>query len=146
MSIGYCSLEEAWGNNFSDRYEKDINYAGGHQFNTGLQSVVNNDINNENNYNTNIENNNINVEKDDNICLKKSRLEKILDSLEKLEKRIIDIENLYTNKKKTIENFDNNSNGSYIEYIILILMGIVIIYVMDSILKIGKKIGTKISI
>ena len=119
---------------FSQRYENNINYSSGNQDSLSMQ----NNSNDENykineNFEEKILSNNSNS---------KSRIETILEALENLKKRITEIEN-YCNKKdkKIVENFSNPN--SYMEYIILILLGIIIIYVMDSILKIGKKIGSR---
>ena len=79
------------------------------------------------------------VKKDEN------NIDKIFSVLEKLEKRINYLEKMCKKKfkKGIIEGFKNNSGKSYLDYLVLILMGIIIIFVLDSIFKIGKNIGSK---
>jgi hypothetical protein len=62
------------------------------------------------------------------------RMEKKID---KLENKVEDEEN--NEKSKVIESFGNMENNSIMDYVILVFMGIVIIFVMDSIMKMGRK-------
>ena len=58
------------------------------------------------------------------------RMEKKID---KLEEKVDDEE------KKVVEGFSNLKSNSVIDYVILVFMGIVIIFVMDSVMKMGRK-------
>ena len=62
------------------------------------------------------------------------RMEKKID---KLENKVADEEN--DEKSKVIERFGNMENNSIMDYVVLVFMGIVIIFVMDSIMKMGRK-------
>lgn len=62
------------------------------------------------------------------------RMEKKID---KLENKVTDEEN--NEKGKVIESFGNMENNSILDYVVLVFMGIVIIFVMDSIMKMGRK-------
>ena len=52
---------------------------------------------------------------------------------------IYQIITLNNEKSKVIERFGNMENNSIMDYVVLVFMGIVIIFVMDSIMKMAKK-------
>lgn len=126
MSLGYCSLDEAWGTNVSAPIDDshEVN------FDTKMESIMEENEDNEKFQNK--------------IYYKDLDKKKIINILEKLEKRIDKLEILCKKRmksKKIIESFKNNKKHNYLDYVVLILMGIIIIYVLDSIFKMGKKLG-----
>jgi hypothetical protein len=63
------------------------------------------------------------------------RMEKKID---KLEEKVDDEGG--EKKQNVVEGFGNMKTNSMLDYIVLVFMGIVIIFVMDSIMKMGKKL------
>ena len=128
MSLGYCSLDEAWGTNTSAPLDDshEVN------FDTRMESVI--------------EPNEEKEEYENKIYSKHLDKKKILDTLERLEKRILKLEKLCKKNiknKNVIENFTNNKKKkNYLDYIVLFLMGIIIIYVLDSVFNMGKRIAS----
>ena len=79
------------------------------------------------------------------------------DDVEKksLQDRFVELENEFrkykimmntknTSEEETIESFSNQSEGNDIQdLIVLIVLGLIIIFIMDNIFKLGKYIGAK---
>ena len=185
--ITYCSLEEAWGDNYIKNNKEsppDLPPELSSRENVNkqifknkydlLNEKSNNDrdevINNMNNIERNIQNNNINTEdynkyrtNPKNIVKKndyetsytpyKESIEKkaLQDKLLFLEKQMTYYKNFVNedSKMERIEHFENsnitdkNKNNDMIDLIILIIIGLLIIFVMDFIFKMGKQIGAK---
>ena len=71
-------------------------------------------------------------------------LQQLMLLIQRMEKKIDKLENKAEEeenkvKSKTIESFGNMENNSIMDYVVLVFMGIVIIFVMDSIMKMGRK-------
>ena len=71
-------------------------------------------------------------------------LQQLMLLIQRMEKKIDKLENKAEEeenrvKGKTIESFGNMENNSIMDYVVLVFMGIVIIFVMDSIMKMGRK-------
>ena len=183
--ITYCSLEEAWGDNYIKKENPPPEKASRDNVNNQiyknkydlLDEKSNNDrnevINNKNNIERNIKNNNVKTEdynkyrnNPDNIVKKndyensytpyKESIEKkaLQDKLLFLERQMAYYKDFITkgnnNNNENIEHFDNKIESNFktrsndmIDLIILIIIGLLIIFVMDFVFKMGKQIGAK---
>jgi hypothetical protein len=179
--VTYCSLEEAWGDNYIKKENPPPEKASKDNVNTQIyknkydllneksDSVRNEVIDNMNNVERSAKNNNIKTEdynkyrnNPDNIVKKndyetpytpyKESFEKkaLQDKLLFLERQMAYYKDVIT-KENSIEHFDNKDESSnfktrsndMIDLIILIIIGLLIIFVMDFIFKMGKQIGAK---
>lgn len=175
--ISYCSLEEAWGQDFlklkQDKFisEKNNNSV---QYNSQLlpldynknnlnsiehinkikNNIIDEDKEYDNRINKNLSiynnedtkliyDNNENNKVSKNFNINESDYNKNLNIKEK-EEILNDIIESFQNKK---ENFTSNQNykSDILELIILIVIGLLIIFVLDSVYKIGKSVGLKMS-
>ena len=167
--ISYCSIEEAWGNNFNyDKdYKKDQDYQEKYndniyrkpekKFNNQLSPIKNIlDVNDYDLQNINASNKfilNKKVKNKKNLAEK--NLEEKIKNLEKECNRCREyLRQLKLKKSKSkikyIENFNDdfieieesyNKKNSIIDIIVLILVGIFIIFILDSLFYFGKQIG-----
>ena len=179
--VTYCSLEEAWGDNYIKKENLPPEKASKDNVNTQIyknkydllneksESVRNEVIDNMNNVERNAKNNNVKMDdfnkyrnNPDNIVKKndyetpytpyKESFEKkaLQDKLLFLERQMKYYKDVIT-KENSIEHFDNKDESSnfktrsndMIDLIILIIIGLLIIFVMDFIFKMGKQIGAK---
>ena len=181
--VTYCSLEEAWGDNYIKKENPPPEKASKDNVNTQIyknkydllneksDSVRNEVIDNMNNVERNAKNNNVKMDdfnkyrnNPDNIVKKndyetpytpyKESFEKkaLQDKLLFLEKQMKYYKDVITkgNSNENIEHFDNKDDSSFktrsndlIDLIILIIIGLLIIFVMDFVFKMGKQIGSK---
>jgi hypothetical protein len=171
--ISYCSLEEAWGDSYSikdkekNKYD-NLNINSDVQIKEVIKNMNNVERNNTTENNLNLEyqkyrfnpiNSVSNNNYDNNYTPFKESVEKkyLQDKLKFLETQIMKydmiIENSDNEKKIKYENFSNqedkiSQNNQYysndiIDLIILIIIGLIIIFIMNSIFNIGKSIGAK---
>ena len=181
--VTYCSLEEAWGDNYIKKENPPPEKASKDNINTQIyknkydllneksDSVRNEVIDNMNNVERNAKNNNVKMDdfnkyrnNPDNIVKKndyeisytpyKESFEKkaLQDKLLFLERQMKYYKDVITkgNSNENIEHFDNKDDSNFktrsndlIDLIILIIIGLLIIFVMDFIFKMGKQIGAK---
>jgi hypothetical protein len=76
-------------------------------------------------------------------------MQQLLLIIQRMEKKIDKLEEEATDRragaepcdeeKKVVEGFSNLKTNSVMDYVILVFMGIVIIFVMDSVMKMGRK-------
>jgi len=150
--ISYCSLEEAWGNTHMTKNNNEKETV---QKETLHKEVVNNMLEYEkyrfnpiNKVNNN--NNNEKVYTPFNESIEKKYLQ---DKINYLENEFKKYKNYYNDEKNNyIENFSNNvkeeenesnNNTDIIDLILLIIIGLIVIFVMNSIFNMGKSIGAK---
>lgn len=164
--VSYCSLQEAWGENYVNTKEdtpeqvkpnKDISYAGGKQYSTDLLPQTRQDV-----YEDTIPNNSSMRESDQNNNIPHNSTNDFLNNKDKyaivpynMDKEQLWDEFLeYVKRKKetqqnnNIENFASvgefNTNkpkkdSSYVDLLILIMFGIIIIFILDSFVRFGRK-------
>ena len=162
-SMSYCSLEEAWGETYVHTNEntpeeikpnKNIDYSGGKQFSTDLlpqtqQDVYENTV--ASNVNRTDENNHSTTDlymknKDDYAIVPYNMNKEQLwnEFLEYVKKK----KELETNNNNITESFTSPSpinnqpkttNNSYVDLLILIMFGIIIIFILDSFVRFGRK-------
>lgn len=140
-SLGFISLDELWGENYNtDNYNSKtgIDYTGGNNFQTELTPIMNN------NENMMLTENKCEeyglVPKNQEKKSEKTEQEKsdLKDILTKIDERIKKLEEIFLKReKKMVEGFSNRS-GNYFDLLILVGLGILIIYVLDSVMKMGK--------
>lgn len=186
--ISYCSIEEAWGQDFANRYnaEHGINYIGNQFANDNLKPILvkkNNISNNykkeendkEHNYEEELYNNKIpnaySNSQNYSVISKKKLIKKLENKIEWLnnecnrckahlgniskkkhisKKKYKQMHNLeefiekFTNSD-SVELFNNNGliDNSYLDLVIFIILGLIVIFGMDTILRLGKKIGMR---
>ena len=181
--VTYCSLEEAWGDNYIKKENPPPEKASKDNVNTQIyknkydllneksDSVRNEVIDNMNNVERNAKNNNVKMDdfnkyrnNPDNIVKKndyetsytpyKESIEKkaLQDKLLFLERQMKYYKDFITkgNSNESIEHFDNKVDSNFktrsndmIDLIIRIIIGLLIIFVMDFVFKMGKQIGAK---
>jgi hypothetical protein len=154
--ISYCSLEEAWGEEFiklkSDKHNEEVQN-NKTNYNSQLLPIkdtqINNNINNYNNINKDIINNNNN---------NNNRLEVLNVVNDEIKPNDNIPNNIQNIQSELVEHFKTNNEGTEIkeefanfksdifELIILIIIGLIIIFVLDSVYKIGKSVGLKMKI
>ena len=163
-SMSYCSLEEAWGDNYTidnNKNENNVSYSGGNQYSDELipqyikdSNTIQQKNDNENhdfslvnqNINKNILTDNMNIQSNPSnslITLNDVNKDKLWNEFIKfLQTKNIQNVNQNNNIKEefsNIENFDlKQANNSYVDLIILILFGIIMIFIMDSFVRLGK--------
>ena len=147
--ISYCSLEEAWGSSYNKNADTEHNS----MTNTVTNSAPDNkydiltktsEIERENvisNMN-NIERNSSKYKFTPPNKVESNEFKQLYEKMEYIENEF--------KKYKTIENFDNkivnpspNKSNDLIDLILLIIIGLIVIFVMNSIFSIGKAIGMK---
>lgn len=154
--ISYCSLEEAWGEEFiklkSDKHNEEVQN-NKTTYNSQLLPIkdtqINNNINNYNNINKDIINNNnnnnnrlevLNVVNDE---IKPN--DNIPNNIQNIQSELV--EHFKSNNEMTeIKEEFANFKSDIFELIILIIIGLIIIFVLDSVYKIGKSVGLKMKI
>jgi hypothetical protein len=182
--VTYCSLEEAWGDNYIKKENPPPEKASKENVNTQIyknkydllneksDELRNEVIDNMNNVERNAKNNNVKMDdfnkyrnNPDNIVKKndyetpytpyKESIEKkaLQDKLLFLERQMKYYKDVITkgNNNENTEHFDNKDESSnfktrsndMIDLIILIIIGLLIIFVMDFVFKMGKQIGAK---
>ena len=168
--ISYCSLEEAWGDAYiKDNNDKQENIDKISEFEReniiqNMNNVErekkfeNNNVNEYNAYRINPKNKVENNDPEKEYSPFQESIEKkyLEDKLNFLEnefskyKFLIDKNDMLNNDKpqNLIENFSNGDknnfqNNDFIDLILLIIIGLIIILVMNSIFDIGKKIGAR---
>ena len=137
-SLGFGSLEELWGDNYSNHNEKSgLDYTGGNQYETGLEPIM------DSNEQLMLQES-INEPRETQIVPVQNKInpaenEVMKMILEKIDERIKKLETMCNKRDKQIlEGFSNNSTN-YVDLLILIGLGVLIIYVLDSIMKMAKK-------
>lgn len=155
-SVSYCSLEEAWGDNYVDSKEaspeevkpnKDVSYSGGKQFSTELlPQTQKNEY--EDSRQTNIppdyENN---KEKYAIVPYNMDREQLWGEFLEYVNRKNKEQrENKPTEGFASIGDFGssinpavNKKDNSYVDLLILIMFGIIVIFILDSFVRFGRK-------
>lgn len=137
-SLGFGSLDELWGDNYSNHNEKSgLDYTGGNQYETGLEPIMdsNEQLMIQESINEPRETQIVPVQKQINPA--ENEVMKMI--LEKIDERIKKLETMCNRRDKQIlEGFSNNSTN-YVDLLILICLGVLIIYVLDSIMKMAKK-------
>lgn len=170
--ISYCSLEEAWGDSFTKNDEKkDIsnkiekiereNVISNMDAVERKKSCENNSVIEYNKYRLNSANNvaQNNVEKEYSPFNESIEKKYLQDKLNFLEHEFTKYKHLFekidseSNQKEEniVENFSNEDNSKnknfksndIIDLILLIIIGLIVILVMNSIFTIGKKIGAR---
>jgi hypothetical protein len=172
--ISYCSLEEAWGDDFvklkKEKYNEEVEN-NKTEYNPQLMPL--NSSNEINNMQNNMQSNKIpNYQSNQN-----SKINNNLDTYNNINQEIVDTSNrlnvldivnsdskIVENKNvnndilsEMIESFQNSKQdeirenfGNYktdiFELIILIIIGLIIIFVLDSVYKIGKSVGLKMRV
>ena len=159
MSIKYCSLEEAWGPVYAGRYNQDVSYDGTMvPLNNGSAIVP--FQNNGNQYETmqsmpidNFEQtarpsyddirNYISDDDEDSpspIC---KRLINHFKSCKKCQQTLLKKYKSKTEEANIEEGFMNlnQKDGNYTDIIVMLLIGVFIILVLDSFVRLGKKMG-----
>lgn len=163
-SMSYCSLEEAWGDNYTideNKNEHNVSYSGGSQYSDELipqyikdSNTIQQKNDNENhdfslvnqNINKNILTDNMNIQSNPTnslITLNDVNKDKLWNEFMKF-LQTKNIQNVNQNNNineefSNIENFDlKQANNSYVDLIILILFGIIMIFIMDSFVRLGK--------
>ena len=144
-NIKYCSLEEAWGPVYSGRYNQDVSYSGALVPMDTVQAMTvdefeqyarppNDDIRQ--------------YMKEDRDTTTKA-CERFIDHFHECEKcqEIIlrKCKKKLKKRKQLHEGFMNldgdDSNNNYTDVVVMLLVGVFIILVLDSILKLGKRMG-----
>jgi hypothetical protein len=172
--ISYCSLEEAWGDDFvklkKEKYNEEVEN-NKTEYNPQLMPLnSSNEINNIQSNQSNQSNQfNQNSKINNNLDTYNNINQEIVDTSNRL--NVLDIVNSDSkisgnnvNKNinndilsEMIESFQNNKQdeikehfGNYktdiFELIILIIIGLIIIFVLDSVYKIGKSVGLKMRV
>lgn len=163
-SMSYCSLEEAWGDNYTidnnENSDNNVSYSGGSQYSDELipqyikdsttiqQKNENQDFSFvNNNANNNILTNDMNIQNNPTkslITLNDVNKDKLWEEFIKF-LQTKNIQNVNQNQNNIKEEFSNiehfdlkQANNSYVDLIILILFGIIIIFIMDSFVRLGK--------
>ena len=161
-TISYCSLEEAWGEPIKSNDDNDnsISYSGGQQagselhpmFNSNNEKITHNQSDHIKNYelpsntpfhNITLGKNSTNeVNHTNNVSNELVRLDDVnKDQLWNEFMKFLE-EKKNNNSTSVQENFNTiksiNNDNSYIDLLILILFGIVIIFIMDSFVRLGK--------
>ena len=154
-SVSYCSLEEAWGDNYTDTKEKspeevkpnkDVSYSGGKQFSTELLPQT------QTNEYEETPHARIPPDYEDN----KDKYAIVPYNMDKEQLWGEFLE--YVNKKnkeqrenKSVEGFASVGGGdinqqiggkkdnSYVDLLILIMFGIIVIFILDSFVRFGRK-------
>ena len=169
--ISYCSLEEAWGDEFiklkSDKHKEELEN-NKTTYNSQLlpikESQINNNINKYENLNKQLMNDNsdrLEVLKVINDEVKPNAINILSETIENFEssqnsqnshnsKNLQNLQNL-PNQQSSLESTDlkenfSNFKSDIFELIILIIIGLIIIFVLDSVYKIGKSVGIKMRI
>lgn len=171
--ISYCSLEEAWGDAYikdSDNKQENLDKISEFERENIIKNMnnverekkfENNNVNEYNAYRINPKNKVENNDPEKEYSPFQESIEKkyLEDKLNFLEsefskyKFLIDKNDMLNNDKpqNLIENFSNGDknnfqNNDFIDLILLIIIGLIIILVMNSIFDIGKKIGARNSV
>jgi hypothetical protein len=153
--ISYCSLDEAWGNNsMSDTKYNKLQEKSDSEMKSVIQNM--NSIERNSDTENNLENNKITeynkfrFNNDDS-----NEKKKLMEKLQYLEKELFKYKNLFEkceSSRNTIEKFDNkiqdnnqptNKVNDIFDLILLIIIGLIIILVMNSIFNIGKTISSR---
>jgi len=141
MSLGFMTLQELWGDDYNNFDENTgVDYTGGNRFETELQPISNNS---ENLMLTNGQQTHSSIvphqQGNNQMQPQSEEMDSIKDVLNKINDRIKRLEDMCaTRDKKIVESFGNASGNRYFDLLILIGLGILVIYVLDSILKLGK--------
>ena len=163
--ISYCSLEEAWGDEFiklkSDKHKEELEN-NKTTYNSQLlpikESQINNNINKYENLNKQLMNDNsdrLEVLKVINDEVKPNAINILSETIENFEssQNQHNQKNQHNqqNQQNSIEQTDlkenfTNFKSDIFELIILIIIGLIIIFVLDSVYKIGKSVGLKMRI
>lgn len=166
-SISYCSLEEAWGEPLKNENNDDnpISYSGGNQagselhpiFNSNNERINQNNAEPINNYELPVNNQLTNIAQPSfksNLVQPQNQGSTVSNALVRLDDvnkdqlwnefiKFLQEKNNKNNDVAVQENFSNlksiGADNSYIDLLILILFGIVIIFIMDSFVRLGKK-------
>lgn len=162
--ISYCSLEEAWGNDYADLYKKDEDMLTKMpEFNDEQNNNILNDRNitkvskpiNKNNINSDLDEEmsqyymdikgELNTEKNNELTTTENCnniLEHILDC-EGCKHKLNKLLNNSSSNNSIIEkfNFTKNMDENYLDILIIFLIGIFIIFMLDCFVKLAKKIN-----
>ena len=164
-SLGFGSLDELWGDNFTtigstnegnkegvgnaNNYNQQtgIDYTGGNKFQTELSPITNNNESlmltnkqqqlvvpqNQSRQLTSVSNNNMVSQ---NIVAEESK--NIHEILSKIDERIKKLEEMCVKRDKQVMEGFSNRTSNYFDLLVLVGLGILIIYVLDSVMKMGR--------
>ena len=140
-SLGFGSLEELWGDNYSNHSQENnekngLDYTGGNVYETALEPIMDS-------------NEQLMLQED--VGMRENRIVPVQNKinpvenatmkliLEKIDERIKKLETMCNKRDQQILEGFSNSSTNYFDLLILIGLGILIIYVLDSIMKMAKK-------
>ena len=167
-SLGFGSLDELWGDNFSaanaigstnggnegvgnaNNYNEQtgIDYTGGNKFQTELAPITNNNENlmlanqqqqqlvapqNQSQQLAPVSTQNMVSQ---NVVAEESK--NIREILSKIDERIKKLEEMCVKRDKQVMEGFSNRTSNYFDLLVLVGLGILIIYVLDSIMKMGR--------
>lgn len=141
-SLGFISLDELWGENYNTNSYNEktgIDYTGGNNFQTELTPVMNNNENMMLTENKGEEYGSVPENQEQQSKITKEEKSDLKDILTKIDERIRKLEGIFLKREKQIVEGFSNRNGNYFDLLILVGLGILIIYVLDSVMKMGKK-------
>jgi len=141
-SLGFISLDELWGENYNTNSYNEktgIDYTGGNNFQTELTPVMNNNENMMLTENKGEEYGSVPENQEKQSKITKEEKSDLKDILTKIDERIRKLEGIFLKREKQIVEGFSNRNGNYFDLLILVGLGILIIYVLDSVMKMGKK-------
>ena len=150
-SVSYCSLEEAWGDNYVETKEntpeevkpnKDISYSGGKQYSTELLPQTHQDVHEETGH-TNIPPDYLNNKDDYAIVPYNMDKEQLWGEFLEYVKQKKEAQQ----GNKNVEEFssfeprpvESKKDNSYVDLLILIMFGIIAIFILDSFVRFGRK-------
>jgi hypothetical protein len=165
--MSYCSLEEAWGETYAKTNEdnpeqiksnKNIDYSGGKQFSNELVPQVEHDVyentvasnSNRSNFVENEKKSDIYMKNKDDYAIVPYNMDKeqlwnefleYVKQKKEFEKQHSNI-NTNTNIRESFGNTINKKpkyNNSYVDLLILIMFGIIVIFILDSFVRFGRK-------
>ena len=142
-SLGFISLDELWGEDYNTKNYNEktgVDYTGGNNFQTELTPVMNNNENMMLVENKNEEYGIVPKNQKQESQITKEEKSDLKDILTKIDDRIKKLEGIFLKREKQIVEGFSNRNGNYFDLLILVGLGILIIYVLDSVMKMGKKI------
>lgn len=138
--IKYCSLEEAWGPVYAGRYNQDVSYDGSMVPIDNVKTMSVDQF--ENNVRPSYDDIRNYMGEEETNC---SKFMKHFNNCEKCQEVILKKCKKLLKKKKIIEGFSSsdpeksNSDNNYSDIIIILLIGVFIIFILDTFVKLGKK-------
>lgn len=145
--IKYCSLEEAWGPVFSGRYNQDISYNGALVPFDTVQATTVDEFEQYTRPPSDDIRRYLKEEEDDKTTKACDLFMKHFYDCDKCQELILRKCKKKLKKKRDLNegfmNFDdgNSNNNNYTDIVVMLLVGVFIILVLDSILKMGKRMN-----